>query len=153
MGRKVLTAGTFDIIHPGHVALLIEAKKIAGDDGELVVIIARDSNVLKFKGREPILREDERLFVVKNLKPVDKAVLGDEKDPLKPVVEERPDIIVLGYDQWAEEEWLREELRKRGLNVEIIRLGKFSSENDSTSDVINRVIKLFCRGDKQEEGG
>lgn len=153
MGKKVLTAGTFDIIHPGHIALLIEAKRIAGDEGELVVIIARDSNILKFKGRKPILKEDERLFVVKNLKPVDKAVLGDEKDILRPIVEEKPDIIVLGYDQWAEEEWLREELRKRGINAEIIRLGKFSSENDSTTDVINRIIKLFCQRDQQAGGG
>ncbi|MGB9630558.1 MAG: adenylyltransferase/cytidyltransferase family protein [Candidatus Methanodesulfokora sp.] len=153
MGRKVLTAGTFDIIHPGHVALLIEAKKIAGNEGELVVIIARDSNILKFKGRKPILKENERLFVVRNLKPVDKAVLGDENDILRPIVEEKPDIIVLGYDQWAEEEWLREELRKRGINAEIIRLGKFYSENDSTTDVINRIIKLFCQGDQQTGGG
>ena len=44
-GKRVLAAGKFDILHLGHLAYLEQAKKLAGDDGELVVIIARDNTI------------------------------------------------------------------------------------------------------------
>ncbi|MCD6243831.1 MAG: FAD synthase [Thermoproteota archaeon] len=141
MGLRVLVAGTFDIIHEGHIKMLWEAKKLAGKNGELVVVVARDDNVKRFKGRDPILRESSRVYIVKNLKPVDRAFLG-EKDPLESVLKIRPDIIVLGYDQWADENWLREELRKRGLDVKVLRLPRFG--DSSTSSIIERVLKQFC---------
>jgi len=141
MGLRVLVAGTFDIIHEGHIKMLWEAKKLAGKNGELVVVVARDDNVKRFKGRDPVLRESSRVYIVKNLKPVDRAFLG-EKDPLESVLKIRPDIIVLGYDQWADENWLREELRKRGLDVKVLRLPRFG--DSSTSSIIERVLKQFC---------
>lgn len=141
MGLRVLVAGTFDIIHEGHIRMLWEAKKLAGKNGELVVVVARDDNVRRFKGRDPILRESSRVYIVKNLKPVDRAFLG-EKDPLESILKIRPDIIVLGYDQWADEDWLREELKRRGLNVKILRLPRFG--DSSTSSIIERVLKQFC---------
>ncbi len=148
MGRRVVVAGTFDIIHEGHIKMLWKAKEIAGDDGELIVIIARDENVKRFKGRSPIIRESSRAYIVKSFKPVDRVVLG-EKDPLDSIVKLRPDIIVLGYDQWAGEKWLKEELKKRGLEVEVIRLPRFG--DSSSSFIIDRVIKLFCSFKKAED--
>jgi FAD synthetase len=150
LGKKVLTAGTFDIIHAGHVRLLLEAKKLAGPDGELVVVIARDENVRKYKGHPPIFSESERLFMMQNLKPVDRAILGDIKDPLSIIEKEKPDIIVLGYDQWASEEWLVKELQKRGLRTRVVRMRKFEVEIPSTSTVIERIMKLFSN--QGEEG-
>lgn len=141
MGRRVLVAGTFDLIHEGHIKLLWEAKKLAGKDGELVVVIARDENVKSFKGRYPVYRETTRAYIMKNLKPVDRVVLG-ERDPLASVLKIRPEIIVLGYDQWAEEKWLSEELAKRGLKVEIVRLPRFG--DSSSSFIIRRIVNLFC---------
>jgi FAD synthetase len=136
-----MVAGTFDIIHEGHIKMLWSAKSLAGDDGELVVVVARDENVRKYKKREPILEESIRAYIVKNLKPVDRVVLG-ERDPIESVLKLRPDVIALGYDQWADENWLREELLKRGLNVEIVRLPRFG--DSSSSSIVKRVIKLFC---------
>ncbi len=146
----MLTAGTFDIIHAGHVRLLIEAKKLAGPDGELVVIIARDENVKRYKGHPPVFTESERLFMMQNLKPVDRAVLGDFKDPISTIEKEKPDIIVLGYDQWATEEWLSKELEKRGLNTKIVRMRKFEVEIPSTSTVVERIMKLFSNQERSE---
>lgn len=140
MKRRVVVAGTFDIIHEGHVKMLWEAKKLAGDDGELIVIIARDENVRKFKGRDPIIDESSRAYIMKNLKPVDRVVIG-ERDPIESVAKLKPDVVVLGYDQWAEESWLRKELEGRGLNVEIVRLPKFG--NSSTSSIIRKVLNQF----------
>ncbi len=141
MGRRVMVAGTFDIIHEGHIKMLWSAKNLAGDDGELIVVVARDENVRKYKRREPILEESIRAYIVKNLKPVDRVVLG-EKDPIESVVKLKPDVIALGYDQWADENWLREELLKRGINVEIVRLPRFG--DSSSSSIVRRVINLFC---------
>ncbi|MGQ9691294.1 MAG: adenylyltransferase/cytidyltransferase family protein, partial [Thermoproteota archaeon] len=50
-GRVVLTTGVFDIIHPGHIRFLEEAKRLAGRKGRLVVIVACDSVVKRSKGR------------------------------------------------------------------------------------------------------
>ena len=73
--KTVLCAGTFDIIHPGHLYLFSEAKKY-GD--RLVVIVARDSTSEKIKGKKPLHNEMERLEAVRSLSIVDKAVLGKE---------------------------------------------------------------------------
>ncbi len=152
MGKKVIVAGTFDLIHPGHVKLLQEAKKLAGEDGQLVVIVARDINVRRFKGRDPILSENERLEIVKNLKPVDRAILGDLSDPLIPIYREQPDLIALGYDQWVDERWLREELARRwNLTPEVVRLDKFSCRDDSSSEIIRKILSMFCRSSGGEE--
>jgi len=114
---KVLATGTFEILHPGHLAYLKRAKEL-GD--ELIVIVARDS-MIKHK-RKPIIPEKQRLKMVQALKIVDKAILGSEKDIFEPVQEIKPDIIALGHDQRFDEDALTEELRKRGLMAEVMRI-------------------------------
>ncbi len=150
MGLRVLVAGTFDLIHEGHIKMLWEAKKLAGDDGELIVVIARDRNVKRFKGRFPVIRESSRAYIVKNLKPVDRVVLG-EREPLESIVKIKPDVIALGYDQWADERWLTEELRKREMEVKVVRLPRFG--DSSSSSIIARIVKLFCSGKEAGDGG
>ena len=93
---KILIAGTFDILHPGHLNLLGQAKEL-GDF--LIVVMARDENVLKTKGQKPFLNEDQRLDNLEKLGLVDKIVLGDLIDPYKVVKEEQPAVVALGYDQ------------------------------------------------------
>ena len=88
---RVLATGTFDLLHPGHLLYLSEARSL-GD--ELYVIVARES-MIKHKQR-PIVPEEQRLAMVKALRVVDKAMLGSEKDIFEPLCEIRPDIIVLG---------------------------------------------------------
>lgn len=151
MPRRVLTAGTFDLIHAGHLRLLLEAKELAGPNGELIVVVARDQNVMRFKGRPPILPEGDRLLILRNLKPVDRAVLGDLSDPLTSIVRAGPDLIVLGYDQWADEAWLRKELDKRGLRIETMRMGKFDVAIPSSKDLVDRVVEIYCRKQDLEE--
>jgi len=92
---RVLATGTFEILHPGHLLYLEEAKKL-GD--ELFVIVARDVNVKKRK-RTPIIREEQRLKMISALKVVDKAMLGSEKDMYEPLYSIKPDVIAIGYDQ------------------------------------------------------
>ncbi len=135
---RVIATGTFDIIHPGHIRFLKEAKKL-GD--ELIVIVAREKNV-RHKPK-PIIPEEQRRKTIEGIKYVDRAILGDEKDMFKPIMELKPDIIALGYDQHFNEKWLEEELGKRGLNTKIVRIkAKEECEFCSSTKIIRRVAEL-----------
>ncbi len=116
--KTVMAFGSFDVLHPGHIFYLREAKKF-GD--RLVVVIARDSTIMKIKGT-PKYTEKQRLEHVREIKFVDKAVLGYEDDPYEIIEEINPDIICLGYDQNSFSTDLGEQLEKRGMHPEIHRL-------------------------------
>ncbi len=139
MKRRVVATGTFDIIHPGHVTFLREAKKL-GD--ELIVIVAREKNV-RHKPK-PVVPEEQRRRVVEAIKYVDKAILGDEEDMFRPIMELKPDVIVLGHDQHFDEEWLKEELKKRNLNCEVVRI-KVKEECPlcSSHKIIERILEKY----------
>lgn len=108
--------GTFDLVHPGHVHFLEQAKKL-GD--YLVVVIARDETVLKVKGRLPEHTAEDRKKMIVQLGIAHKVVLGNLDDKFKVVREEKPAVIALGYDQKSIVENLEE---KVGKNIPIIRL-------------------------------
>ncbi len=134
---RVLATGTFDILHPGHLLYLEEAKKL-GD--ELFVIVARDVTVKKRK-RTPIIPEAQRLKMVSALKMVDKAMLGSEKDMYELLYSIKPDMIAIGYDQDFDEETLEKELRKRGFNTEVIRINKHNANIFCKAEEIIGYIK------------
>lgn len=94
--KKVMAFGTFDIIHPGHIHMLKEAKAY-GD--YLVVILSRDETVCELKGKQPRHGEEERLKNLENLKIADKIRLGCLDNKHQVLKDENPDIVALGYDQ------------------------------------------------------
>ncbi|KXS46299.1 MAG: FAD synthetase [Methanohalophilus sp. T328-1] len=116
---RILATGTFDILHPGHLYYLEQARKYGS---ELYVLVARDSTI-EHKPK-PIVPEKQRLEMVKALKVVDHALLGSEEDMFKPLEEVQPDIIVLGHDQVFDEKELEDKLQKRGFKTKVVRLGK-----------------------------
>jgi FAD synthetase len=134
-----MATGVFDLLHLGHLHYLEESKKL-GD--ELFVVIATDETVRKFK-HEPITNESVRLELVNSLKPVDKAVLGHEKDMYKIVEELQPDIISLGYDQRHDENNIKAELKKRNLNIKIVRLPKYDTDLNGTRKIISKIIGWY----------
>ncbi len=136
---RVMASGVFDLLHPGHLYYLKEAKKL-GD--ELVVVVATDNTVRKRK-HEPVTPQDMRLEMVQALKPVDMAVLGHEDDMFRTVEELKPDIIALGYDQDFDEGRLREELKKRGLDAKVVRLGPLSADLNATRKLIQKIIDWY----------
>lgn len=139
MKKRVVATGTFDIIHPGHLTFLREAKKL-GD--ELIVIVAREKNV-RHKPK-PVVPEEQRRKVVEAIKYVDKAILGDEEDIFKPIMELKPDVIVLGHDQHFDEEWLKKELKKRNLDCEVVRVrAKEDCPYCSSHKIIERVLDRY----------
>ena len=97
MPKRVLCCGTFDYLHPGHESFLKQAAKL-GD--ELVVVVARDENVKRLKGRGPDHKEEVRRARVEGLGIAQKVQLGYAGKNLLQVVRDlAPDIIALGYDQ------------------------------------------------------
>jgi FAD synthetase len=133
----VVATGVFEIIHPGHLLFLNEARKLGT---RLVVIVARDSTVAHRK-RRSFVHEEQRLEMVNSLKMVDHAVLGDEEDMFKPIEKLQPDILALGFDQDFEEKELSAQLRKRGLKTRVVRLNTFHAGKLSGSKKIIEHIK------------
>lgn len=121
---RVLVFGTFDYLHPGHLYVLREASR----RGELWVVIARDRNVTKLKGRTALQSEDERKKGVEDAMRDARVVLGDATDFLAPVREIKPDLILLGYDQA-----LPPGIKESDLPCEVERLPAFEPEKYKSS--------------------
>ena len=94
--RVVFTNGCFDLLHPGHIAL-IQAAAQEGD--KLVVALNSDASVRRLKGEErPLQDELARATVMGALRDVDLVVIFDEDTPLETICALKPDILVKGAD-------------------------------------------------------
>lgn len=134
MGKRILAAGCFDLLHYGHLRYLEEAKRLGGEGAELIVVVARDSTIIKRKGRPPVMCEEHRKELVEALKPVDRAVLGGaDLDTARVIREVKPDIIALGYDQ----EDLETLISKGPYAGKIVRLEKYG---DISSTKIRSIV-------------
>ena len=137
--KTVMATGTFDIIHPGHGTYLEESKKLGGDNARLIVVVARDCTV-RARKRVPVVDENQRLEVVKMLKTVDEAYLGDTEDMFKIVKKINPDIIAIGPDQKFDIPKLKEDLKKRNIDAQVIKITKYNkSPLDSSCKIINKI--------------
>ncbi|MEM2916810.1 MAG: adenylyltransferase/cytidyltransferase family protein [Candidatus Bathyarchaeia archaeon] len=147
--KVVLASGTFDLLHFGHVKFLEEAKKAGGEDAKLIVIVARDSTVKKRKGKKPIMSEDQRRALVESLKVVDEALLGYEDFSIEKVIEKiKPDVIAVGYDQDKSgiEQAVRKVLAEKGLDIKVVKIGKYSKDElDSSSQIKRKIIETYGR--------
>lgn len=129
--------GTFDILHPGHLNLFKQAKKLSSNS-YLIVSVARDVNVKKIKGQKPLNSETVRVKNVKRLNIADKVVLGAKDNYIFHIVKEKPDIVALGYDQKAYTESLKEKLLKKGVRIKIRRLKSYFPQKYKSS-----IFKAF----------
>jgi rfaE bifunctional protein nucleotidyltransferase chain/domain len=94
--RVVFTNGCFDLLHPGHIRLLEEARAL-GD--ALIVAINSDASVQRIKGKSrPVIPENERAEVLAALEAVDYVTVFDEPAPQKLIARVLPDVLVKGSD-------------------------------------------------------
>ena len=95
--KKIFVNGTFDLLHPGHLQLLNFAKS-CGD--YLIVAIDTDDSVREKKGpTRPIYNQEERVFFLKMLKPVDQVETFSSDKELESLIKElKPDIMIVGSD-------------------------------------------------------
>lgn len=132
--KKVFVSGCFDMLHSGHVAFLESAAQF----GDLYVGIGSDQTILELKNRNTIFKENERKYIIENLKFVKKCFInrGNSKlDFLKELDELNPDIFVVNQDGHS--------LEKANLceekNIQYIVLERIPKENlaaRSTTDLL-----------------
>lgn len=136
---RVVAQGTFDIIHPGHVHYLQEAKAMGE---ELHVIVARRENVTHKD--PPILPNRQRRDVVGALEMVDEAHVGHESDIFAPIEELKPDVIALGYDQHHQVDSIQAAVDDRGIDCTVKRVSgrepRYDGEVLSTGDIVDRIV-------------
>jgi len=117
--KKVLVFGTFDLFHKGHEYFFKEARK-EGD--QLFVVVARDKNVNKIKGIDPIQDQDKRMEEIRKCGFVDEVILGSCAYSACDVIEKiKPDVICLGYDQKTPEKF-EEKIKDLKKDVKIVRI-------------------------------
>ena len=99
--RIVFTNGCFDLLHPGHVSLLHQARHL-GD--RLIVGLNTDASIRRLKGpQRPILPESDRAAILSALEDVDMVVFFDDDTPMNLIEQLRPDILVKGADYRLED--------------------------------------------------
>jgi len=142
-GKKVVfTNGCFDLLHPGHVRYLREARSL-GD--LLVVALNSDASVRVLKGAgRPILNQDERAEIIAALQVVDYVTVFEEQTPRELIARLLPDVLVKGGDWPIESIVGREEVEAAGGRV----LSLPYLQGSSTSSIVERI-----RGKKDGDFG
>ena len=129
----VFTNGVFDILHPGHLRYLQQARAL-GD--ALILGLNSDASVRRNKGPErPINPEAERAEILEALECVDAVVAFDEDTPAEIIAAVQPDILVKGADWAADAIVGRDTVEARGGRVVRIPV----EEGYSTTAIIERI--------------
>ena len=129
----VFTNGCYDLLHPGHVRLLEQARSL-GD--VLILALNSDASVRRMKGpSRPIISESERAAMVLALAAVDAVTLFDEDTPRELIGAVLPDVLIKGAD-WAHFIAGREEVEAAGGRVLTVSL----EPGYSTTNIIEGLI-------------
>ena len=132
-GRVVFTNGVFDLLHPGHIDVIVGARR-HGD--ALVVAINSDASVRRLKGPErPVRSEAERAYVLAAFAAVDAVVIFADDTPIEAVRALEPDVIVKGGDYEENTIVGAAEVRARGGDVIVIPL----TPGQSTTAIIAKL--------------
>ena len=131
----VFTNGCFDLLHPGHVEFLAEARAL-GD--VLVVGLNSDASVRRLKGAgRPWVVEADRASVLAGLRSVDAVTLFDEDTPLELISALLPDVLVKGGDYDLNGIVGRDAVEKAGGEVRVLPF----VEGYSTAEIIARLME------------
>ena len=95
---RVITYGTYDLFHVGHLRLLQRAKALAGDGGELIVGVSTDRFNWVEKHKKSAIPYEQRAEIVAALKCVDEVVPEDDWDMKRDILEKKIDIFCMGSD-------------------------------------------------------
>jgi rfaE bifunctional protein nucleotidyltransferase chain/domain len=131
--RLVFTNGVFDLLHPGHVDVLLGARR-EGD--ALVVGLNSDASVRRLKGPgRPIRNEQERAIVLAALAMVDAVVVFDQDTPLELIEALAPDVLVKGGDYTEATIVGADSVKRRGGRVVVVPL----TPGQSTTGIVERL--------------
>lgn len=129
----MFTNGVFDLLHPGHIDLLLAARS-RGD--ALIVGVNTDASVRRLKGpSRPVRNDAERAFVLAALEMVDCVVMFEEDTPLDLVLALKPDVIVKGGDYTVDTIVGAREVQEWGGEAVVIPL----TPGQSTTSIIEKL--------------
>ena len=132
----VFTNGCFDLLHPGHVEHLAQARAL----GDLLVVgLNSDDSVRRLKGAgRPLVAEADRAAALAGLGSVDAVIVFDEETPLELIEELLPDVLVKGGDYDLDGIVGREVVEQAGGDVRVLPFG----EGYSTTNILNRLKEI-----------
>ena len=135
--KKAMIFGSFDIIHPGHLSFLRQARR---KGRWLIASVARDSFIKTEKKRDSIHTEQERLTQLLETGMVKEAYLADEKiGTYSTVLRAKPDLICLGHDQERLQANLVEWMKSQKLEIPIYVLRSYKPEQYKSSKIIQKT--------------
>ncbi len=139
--RKIaFTNGCFDILHPGHISYLEEAKR---KSDVLIVALNADSSVRRIKGQaRPISKLRDRQRIVAALESVDYVTSFSETTPLRLISRLKPDLLIKGGDWKATDIVGRKVVAKYGGKAVSVKYKK----GYSTSSIVKKIKKSSLRG-------
>ena len=144
--KTVMVAGTFELLHPGHLAYLKEAWKL----GYVVAVVSSDENAERSKRRKIVISQQQRAEVLSSLYYVHRVVLGRPGNIFNIFEELKPDVILLGPNQKVPEDVVKAEAKKRGVNAEVLRMPALKQcELCSTTKILEKVVATFCDASKR----
>jgi rfaE bifunctional protein nucleotidyltransferase chain/domain len=133
--KVVFTNGCYDLLHPGHIRLLEQARAL-GDF--LVLALNTDASVRRYKGpNRPLLSQDDRVETAAALQSVDAVILFDEDTPRELIAELLPDVLIKGAD-WSHFIAGREEVEASGGMVRALALEPGYSTTGIVETILNR---------------
>ncbi len=129
----MFTNGCYDLLHPGHVRLLEQARSM----GDLLVLaLNSDASVRRMKGpSRPLMAEGERAEMALALEAVDAVTLFEEDTPRELIAEVLPDVLIKGAD-WSHFIAGREEVEAAGGRVTTVAL----EPGYSTTNIVERIL-------------
>jgi len=131
----VFTNGCYDILHPGHIRLLEQARSL----GDLLILaLNSDASVARIKGpKRPLISEKDRAGLAIGIEAVDAVTLFDEDTPRELIAAVVPDVLVKGAD-WSHFVAGREEVEAAGGEVKLIPLEKGYSTTATVEEILAR---------------
>lgn len=142
VAKKVFVSGCFDMVHSCHVMFFQKAAKY----GDLYVSVGSDKTYRDYKHKDPVYTEDERKFIIENLKCVKKAFIARPKGPLGPGVIDfeaelkriKPDYFFVNEDGVNPEK--RALMKKLGIKLLVGRRSKFDTIERSSLE-LRQILK------------
>lgn len=129
--RTVITFGTFDVLHVGHIRVLRRAAEFG--DRLIVGVSADELNIAK-KGRAPVFDQDERMEIVSSLKFVDEVFIEESLEKKRDyILENGADVLVMGDDWAGKFDWVSDV-------CEVVYLPRTPSV--STTGLIEHIAKI-----------
>jgi rfaE bifunctional protein nucleotidyltransferase chain/domain len=133
--KVVFTNGCYDLLHPGHIRLLEQARS-RGD--RLILALNSDASVQRLKGPgRPLIAQEDRAALAAALEPVDAVTIFDEDTPRELIAALLPDVLIKGAD-WAH--WIagREEVEASGGQVMALAL----EPGYSTTGIVETLLEV-----------